>query len=96
MLRQHLTRLHSRWHTETRYSSSLEGKKAHSAYRAIVAMGDEAIPLILESLASRPDFLVMALHDITREDPVAPEHHGRVSDIVQDWLRWGTEHGYRQ
>jgi hypothetical protein len=59
-------------------------------------MGDEAIPFILESIATHPDLLVMALHDITHEDPVAADHHGRLPDIVQDWLQWGTERGYRQ
>jgi len=95
-LGEHLARLHRQWRAETRYSSSLEAKKAHPAYASIVAMGDEVIPLILESIATHPDLLVMALHDITREDPVTPAHHGRIPDIVQDWLRWGTERGYRQ
>lgn len=96
VLGKRLTSLHRRWRAETRYSSSLETKKAHPAYASIVAMGDEIVPLILESLATQPDLLVMALHDITHADPVAPDHHGRVPDIVQDWLRWGTERGYRQ
>jgi len=95
-LGEHLARLHRQWRAETRYSSSLETKKAHPAYASIVAMGDAVIPLILDSLATQPDLLVMALHDITHEDPVAPGHHGRIPDIAQDWLKWGTERGYRQ
>src|SRR5947209_5660178 len=47
-LGEHFARLHRQWRAETRYSSSLETKKAHPAYASIVAMGDEAIPLILE------------------------------------------------
>lgn len=96
MLRQHLAGLHQQWSAATRYSSSLADRQAHPAYSSILEMGDEAIPLILESIASQPSFLVMALHDITGEDPVLPEHHGRMADIVHDWLRWGTERGYRQ
>jgi len=95
-LGEHLAQLHRQWRAETRYWSSLEAKKTHPAYSSIVAMGDEAVPLILESIATHPDLLVMALHDITHEDPVTPDHHGRLLDIVQDWLRWGTERGYRQ
>ena len=95
-LGEHLTQLHRQWRAETRYWSSLEAKKTHPAYSSIVAMGDEAIPFILESIATHPDLLVMALHDITHEDPVAADHHGRLPDIVQDWLQWGTERGYRQ
>jgi hypothetical protein len=95
MLRQRLAALRRQWNSETRYSSSLAKKKEHPAYRSIVALGDEAIPLILEFLEKDPDFLVMALHDITQENPVAPEHHGRVPALIEDWLRWGAEHGYR-
>lgn len=95
MLGEHLRGLHQQWRAETGHLSSLELRKEHPAYKAIVAMGDEAIPLILDSLAAKPDLLVMALHDITREDPVLPDHHGRLSAIVQDWLRWGQERGHR-
>lgn len=96
MLRNHLAGLHHQWHAETRYLSSLAEKKRHAAYASIVAMGEEAIPLILESVAANADLLVMALHDITNEDPVALEHHGRLAEIVRDWLRWGSERGYRR
>lgn len=95
MLEEHLSRLHRQWNADTRHLSSLAAKKAHPAYSTIVALGEEAIPPILEALEERPDLLVMALHDITGEDPVAPEHHGRLPQIVEDWLRWGTEHGHR-
>lgn len=95
MLQERLSRLHRQWRAATRYVSSLEAKKAHPAYKAIVAMDDEAIPLILESLTAQPDHLVMALHDITGEDPVAPEHQGRIPEIIEDWLKWGAQRGYR-
>jgi len=96
MLREHLVGLHRQWRAETGYSSSLAAKKAHPAYSEIVAMGEEAIAAILESIATQPDLLVMALHDITHQDPIAAEHRGRLSEMAGDWLRWGTEHGYRQ
>jgi hypothetical protein len=94
MLRERLVSLNRQWRADTGYLSSMEAMKEHPAYKTIVAMDDEAIPFILESLAAQPDLLVMALHDITGEDPVAPEHHGRIQAIVQDWLRWGTERGH--
>lgn len=96
MLRDHLSNLLGQWHDETQFSSSLAAKKAHPAYKAIVALGEEAIPLILDVLEEGPDFIFMALHDITGEDPVHVEHHGRLPAMLQDWLNWGTEHGYRQ
>jgi hypothetical protein len=96
MLRDLVSGLQHEWRAATGHSSSLAEKKAHPAYKSIVEIGDEAIPAILESLEAQPDLLVMTLHDITGEDPVAPEHHGRLLPIIQDWLTWGAEHGYRQ
>ncbi len=96
MLRDHLANLLDQWHDATQFSSSLAAKKAHPAYKDIVALGEEAIPLILDVLEQGPDFIFMALHDITGEDPVHEEHRGRLPAMLQDWLDWGTEHGYRQ
>jgi hypothetical protein len=96
VLREHLEGLHRRWCAETEFSSSLADKRAHPAFASIVALGDDAIPAILDSLEAQPDFLFMALHDITHQDPIAVQHRGRLSDMAQDWLQWGTEHGYRR
>lgn len=84
------------WRAETGFSSLLEDKRAHSAYRRIVNMGEDIIPLILQEIQTRPGLIFMALHDITGQDPIAPEHRGRVGEMIRDWLKWGTEHGYIQ
>lgn len=96
MLRDYLRDLLERWRSEAGYSSSLVEKRAHPMYQRIVDMGEEAIPLLLEEIQSRPSFVFMALHDITGEDPIVPEHRGRTAAMVEDWLRWGTEHGLRR
>lgn len=83
-----------RWRADTQYSSTLAQRAAHPAYRAIVALGEEAIPLILRELRRQPDFLLMALREITQEDPVRPESRGRLIEMVNAWLQWGAEHGY--
>ena len=91
-----VAQLHRLWTDATRYDSSLEIKRRHPAFRHIVALGDEAIPVILDFLAAHPDHLVMALKDITHEDPVLPAHRGRFPDMVNDWITWGREHGHRR
>jgi hypothetical protein len=80
-----------KWREGTQLSSLLEDKRAHPAYRRIVDMGEDVIPLILEEIKARPDLIFMALHDITGEDPITPEHRGRVREMIQDWLRWESE-----
>ena len=85
-----------KWRSETGFSSLLEEQRAHPEYRHIVEMGNDAIPLILEEIEIRPGLIFMALHDITGEDPIAPEHRGRVGEMIQDWLRWGAERGLRR
>src|SRR4029453_5872521 len=85
VVKKPLESLRRKWSAETEFSSLLAAKRAHPAFTAIVALGDDAIPVILESLAVQPDFLFMALHEITRQNPVAAAHQGRLSETVQDW-----------
>lgn len=96
MLREYFGAALAKWHSETEFSSLLAEKRAHPAYRQIVDLGEEAIPLILKEIESSPSFVFMALHDITGDDPIAVEHRGRVPLMIEDWLRWGSEHGFRQ
>jgi hypothetical protein len=94
MLREYLRDWLERWRSEAGFSSLLMDKRTHPIYQRIVEMGEEAIPLLLEEIQSRPSFVFMALHDITGDDPIAPEHRGRLEAMIEDWLRWGTERGF--
>jgi hypothetical protein len=86
----------ARWQREAELSSLLAEKRTHPAYRQILGLGEEMIPLILKEIEIRPSFIFMALNDITGEDPIPNEHRGRLSLMVADWLAWGTEHGFRR
>ncbi len=86
--------LASRWRDEVSSISSLTHISLHPAYQQIIGLGPAVIPLLLRELEQRPDHWFWALKAITGEDPVKPEHRGRLRQMAEDWLRWGREHGY--
>lgn len=62
---------------------------AHPTYRAIVALGAEAIPLLLEELRVDRDFWFYALREITGENPVRWWKRGNVDAMSRAWIAWG-------
>lgn len=87
-------RLKTEWEAETAHFSSITKIAMHSAYQQIIGMGQVAIPLILSEMDKKPDHWFWALRSITGEDPVLPEHKGRLKQMTEDWLKWGKEHSY--
>jgi hypothetical protein len=80
-------RLVEDWKNETRFSSA-EEMAAHWAYRDIIAMGDAALPFIMERLAESPDHWHFALTEITQHDPVPEDAYGDLDLMAQAWLGW--------
>jgi hypothetical protein len=80
------------WKETTKHLSI--GTHDNEHYRKIVALGDEVIPHILYEVARRPSWIVVALAEITKENPVLEEHQGRLQAVVNDWLTWGIERGH--
>ena len=66
----------------------------HTAYQQIIAMGEPAVPWLLNRLATKSDHWFVALSTITGAKPVPPESRGRVKEMVQAWLDWGRKNGY--
>jgi hypothetical protein len=86
-------RLAAVWRAETAYLSSLTDMTAHPAYREIVGMGREVVPLLLQDLEKEPDHWFTALSEITGANPVPPEDAGNLDRMAAAWLRWGHENG---
>lgn len=86
--------LSEEWRQATRFQSSVRHITNHLAYRAIVQLGEEVLPLILRELRRRPEPWFAALREITGADPVRPEHRGNMRAIAETWLRWGRDHGF--
>lgn len=94
-LTQRFRDLANSWLAATRFRSNTRVLRNHQVYRELLALGEPAVPLILTEVKKEPDvswFLVLGA--ITGEDPVSPEHAGRVDAMAQAWLDWGRERGY--
>lgn len=65
------------------------------SFQAILALGAEAIPLILGELTLEPSWLLLALYQLTGETPaIDADDRGRVGRLTEAWLRWGRENDY--
>jgi hypothetical protein len=83
----------SEWKRETSFVSSVSEIIGHPAFRRIVAWGPSSVPFILQELRKRPSFLIIALGEITGEDPVAASATGKVTEMSKSWLAWGEKNG---
>ncbi len=88
-------KLAEEWRRECAHLSSIREKVLHPAYQQIIGMGKDALPLLLRELEREPDHWFWALWAITQENPVLPEHRGRVRLMAQDWLDWARRRGIR-
>lgn len=86
-------RLVAVWRTEQDPFSSILNFD-HPAYQSIIEMGMPAVPFILKELQEDPDYWFWALQEITKENPILPEHEGNLDNMITDWLTWGKEKGY--
>ena len=84
------------WREATKLDSSMDRITRHPAYRAIMNLGDEVVPLLLEELRKRPEPWFTALRHITGANPVAREQRGDMKAMASAWVRWGQENGLIQ
>ena len=87
-------RLADEWEQDRPRGADIEQMTNHPAYQGIIALGEPAVPWILQRLAEKPDHWFVALNAITGARPVPPESRGRVNEMTQAWLNWGREQGY--
>jgi hypothetical protein len=97
-LEQRFRRLDAQWKADTLVLSDPGKIMGHPAMRAIVAIGEEIVPLILRDLQDNPSLLVWALPEITGENLAPPRTEGgflkwNVDTQIEAWLRWGREKG---
>ena len=67
----------------------------HPAYQAIIDIGPQAVPWLLERLAQRPDHWFYALNQITNAKPVQKQHQGNIKAMAEDWIKWGKQNDRR-
>lgn len=86
--------LHKEWRRATALSSDPMQAIIAKPYQRIIGMGQRALPFIFGELPKCLDNWFWALEVITGENPVRPEHYSSFKLAVQDWMRWGKEHGF--
>ncbi len=62
---------------------------SHCAYRAIIAMGWEVVPLLLREMDQLSGHWQEALAEITGEDPLRESDFGDLELIARRWVEWG-------
>lgn len=90
-LRSEFLRLAGRWRAETCFSSSATEKILNPAYQSIIAMGRQAVPLVLEELRSKRGHWSWALHFMTGANPVPSG--ANIDEARAAWLEWGKSEG---
>ena len=78
------------WRRETKYSSLTEEILDHPAYRLMVLLGYDAIPLIIEQLKQdRSKVWCEALWRITGFEPINLKDPEYNNNIIDAWIAWG-------
>jgi hypothetical protein len=93
-LEDRFRQLAAEWRRDVGPLSSVSKIVQHPAYQAIIALGRDAVPLILQDLERQPDHWFAALRAITGAEPIPPEDRGRMDRMATAWVRWGKEHGF--
>lgn len=94
-LEKYFSFLISKWKTDMAFQSSITRIVEHPAYKEIIDLGSDIVPLILKELKERPDHWFVALKTIAGEDPVQPDQRGHFEFMVQAWLKWGEKYGFK-
>lgn len=92
-IEQRFKELEAEWHARTGHHSVMSHILNDPAYQAVIAMGWEVVPVILRSLAEKPDHWFYALAQITGDNPIPAEDAGNVPKMTAAWLDWGRRKG---
>lgn len=82
--------LKSVWENDTIFSSSISEITNHPAYYAVIKLGREIIPLIIQDLQTTNNHWFYALEILTGENPIRPEHRGNIEQMKNDWIDWAN------
>jgi predicted DNA-binding antitoxin AbrB/MazE fold protein len=79
------------WEQAVAYQSSSTERNSHPAYRAIIALGPDVVPLLLRDLEKNHTYWFCALREITGADPIPESAAGNIPKMVDAWLCWARE-----
>jgi hypothetical protein len=91
--REKFTNLANEWKEATSHFSLSRQQIGHRSFLKIIAMGDKAVPFILEDLRHCPmEGWLTALEVITDENAASKATSYR--EAVKCWIDWGMDKGY--
>ena len=67
----------------------------HPAYQEIIGLGPAVLPFMLRDLQENERHWFAALRTITGANPIPPAAAGNVPQMVEAWLKWARDKGYR-
>ena len=79
------------WKRDTSHISLMSLRVSHPAYKEIISMGRQALPLILAELDEKPDHWFHALSILADENPVSAGFCGTVREAAALWVAWGRD-----
>ena len=85
--------LAAKWSEETSHMSSVTRAIAQPSYQAIIKLGWDAVPLMLQDLRKDKGFWYPALNAITGIRPFDPKDAGNSRRMTQAWVNWGHKKG---
>jgi hypothetical protein len=88
-------RLAMAWNEAVAHHSSTSVRNNHPAYREIIGLGPDVIPLLLRDLEENQTHWFCALREITGASPIPESAAGDVPKMVETWLRWAKDNGYQ-
>jgi hypothetical protein len=94
-IEERFRRLAAVWHRDTDVLSSMSEASSHPAYLEIIHMGAEVVPFLLRDLQETHSHWFCALRTITGANPLTPAEAGNIPKMVETWLRWAKDNGYR-
>jgi hypothetical protein len=83
------------WERAVGHLSSMTAASNHPAYQEIIRLGPVAVPLLLRDLEANETHWFIALRQITGANPIPPSAAGNIPQMVEAWLRWARDNGYR-
>ena len=78
-----------RWHESTDDLSTVQRIISDPNYVAIIALGRDVVPLILDDLRANGGYWFTALTQLTGESPESEEDLQSRNDMRLAWLNWG-------
>lgn len=92
LVAERFLQLKTEWEERTQFMSSVTQMAADPAYGEIIAMGEGALPFILQTLRDDPGHWFWALTAISGEDQASGIE--TFNEAREKWLNWGVQEGY--